>query len=261
MSYSARLRLVDSATKKVVGEALCKSTQGDDKNPPSKDQLLDNKASLLKAYLAKAASGCVNVFSANILNLSAAQNAVGSGAALPTVASRPSQSPSNTGNVPGDLNGNNPTDKVPSGSTQWTASATAGRTLINSNESKLATTVTKNMPTASVATNAGRQLTGEEMRTHFVNLGTVSGHSPSGAKMVYEVGADGTLGVRNLDKGGSTTGTYEIKEADSKICIGIYGGSGWRVMQDCYRLYQIGVDMFAMRSATDSYFFTYIKSQ
>jgi hypothetical protein len=106
-----------------------------------------------------------------------------------------------------------------------------------------------------------RQLTGEEMRIHFVNLGTVSGHNPGGAKMLYEVGQDGSLLVRNIDKGGSTTGSYEIKGAENQICIGIYGGTGWRMMQDCYRLYQVGADMFEMKSATDNYFFTYIKPQ
>jgi hypothetical protein len=106
-----------------------------------------------------------------------------------------------------------------------------------------------------------RQLTGEEMRTHFVNLGTVSGHNPGGAKMLYEVGQDGSLLARNIDKGGSTTGAYEIKEAENKICIAIYGGNVWRMMQDCYRLYQVGADMFEMKSATDNYFFTYINPQ
>lgn len=82
VSYNARLRLIDSSTKKVIAEEGCKSTQGDDKNPPSKDQLLDNKASLLKAYLGQAASGCINLFSKDILKLSVEQNTVGIGAAL-----------------------------------------------------------------------------------------------------------------------------------------------------------------------------------
>jgi len=106
-----------------------------------------------------------------------------------------------------------------------------------------------------------RQLTGEEMRTHFVTLGTVSGHNPGGAKMLYAIDQSGGLEARNIDKGGGTMGSYEIKEAENKICIGIYGGNNWRSMQDCYRLYQIGADTFAMRSTTDKYFFTYVKPQ
>ncbi|WP_143036294.1 hypothetical protein [Collimonas sp. OK242] len=120
-------------------------------------------------------------------------------------------------------------------------------------------------PAANIQATPGsyveRQLTGEEMRTHFMTLGSVSGHNPSGAKMLYEIDQNGGLEARNLDKGGGTMGSYEIKEAENKICIGIYGGSNWRVMQDCYRLYQVGADMFAMRSTTDKYFFTYIKPQ
>jgi hypothetical protein len=95
------------------------------------------------------------------------------------------------------------------------------------------------------------------MQQHFSNLGTVTGHSPSGSKMQYDVGQDGRLEVKNLDKGGGTMGAYEFKQAENQICIAIYGGSGWRMMQDCYRLYQVSAGTFAMRSATDKYFFTY----
>ncbi|AMO97087.1 hypothetical protein CFter6_4496 [Collimonas fungivorans] len=105
--------------------------------------------------------------------------------------------------------------------------------------------------------NGERQLTGKEMQQHFSSLGTVTGHSPSGAKMLYDVGQGGRLEVKNLDKGGGTMGAYEFKEAENQICLTIYGGSGWRIMQDCYRLYQVNAGTFAMRSATDKYFFTY----
>lgn len=107
------------------------------------------------------------------------------------------------------------------------------------------------------ARNGERQLTGKEMQQHFSNLGTVTGHSPSGAKMLYDVGQGGRLEVKNLDKGGGTMAAYEFKEAENQICITVYGGSGWRIMQDCYRLYQVNAGTFAMRSATDRYFFTY----
>jgi hypothetical protein len=69
VSYSARLRLIDSSTKNVVAETACQSVQGDDKNPPTKDQLLENKATLLKEYLNKAAAGCVEVLSKDVLRL------------------------------------------------------------------------------------------------------------------------------------------------------------------------------------------------
>jgi hypothetical protein len=105
--------------------------------------------------------------------------------------------------------------------------------------------------------NAERQLTGKEMQQHFSNLGTVTGHSPSGTKMLYDVGQGGRLEIKNLDKGGGTMAAYEFKETENQICIAIYGGSGWRIMQDCYRLYQVSAGTFAMRSATDKYFFTY----
>ena len=67
--YAATLRLIDTNNKSVVAETLCRSTQGDDKNPPSKTKLIDNNAELLKSYLNKAAADCIEVFSKDILKL------------------------------------------------------------------------------------------------------------------------------------------------------------------------------------------------
>lgn len=67
--YNARLRLIDSTKKTVLAETMCSTVQGDDKNPPTKDQLLDNKAGLLKEYLGKAATTCVDLLAKDILKL------------------------------------------------------------------------------------------------------------------------------------------------------------------------------------------------
>jgi hypothetical protein len=69
VTYGGRLRLIDVVTKSVVAESGCSAVQGDDKNPPTKDQLLDNNAQLLKSYLAKAASDCVDVLARDVLKL------------------------------------------------------------------------------------------------------------------------------------------------------------------------------------------------
>lgn len=69
VSYSARARLIDTSTRQVVAETVCQSVQGDDKNPPTKDQLLEKEATLLKTYLQKAAAGCVEVLSKEMLSL------------------------------------------------------------------------------------------------------------------------------------------------------------------------------------------------
>ncbi|WP_067279817.1 hypothetical protein [Mitsuaria sp. 7] len=58
--YSARVRLIDAATKTVVAEAGCRSVPSDDKNAPTYDELLADKAALLKSHLAKAAAECVD---------------------------------------------------------------------------------------------------------------------------------------------------------------------------------------------------------
>ncbi|WP_447981958.1 hypothetical protein [Achromobacter kerstersii] len=69
VSYTARLRLIDAATKAVVAESACTGVQGDDKNPPTKDQLLENGAGLLKGYLAKAGEACTEVLARDVLKL------------------------------------------------------------------------------------------------------------------------------------------------------------------------------------------------
>lgn len=74
VSYSARLRLINVATKEVVAEGPCVSTQGDDQNPPTKTELLEHNAFLLKAYLAKAEAACTNFFAATTLKLPVAAN-------------------------------------------------------------------------------------------------------------------------------------------------------------------------------------------
>jgi hypothetical protein len=67
--YNARLRVIDTKNGKVIGESMCKLMQGDDKNPPTYDQLLADKAELLKTYLSKAAKECVPVLAKDILLL------------------------------------------------------------------------------------------------------------------------------------------------------------------------------------------------
>ncbi len=69
VTYSARLRLIDTNAKRVVAETMCQTVQGDDAKPPTKDQLLENKASLLKEYLGKGASACVDVLAKDVLLL------------------------------------------------------------------------------------------------------------------------------------------------------------------------------------------------
>lgn len=67
--YNARLRLIDTRTSKVIAETMCQTVQGDDNNPPTHDQLLENNASLLKDYLSKGASQCVDVLAKDVLML------------------------------------------------------------------------------------------------------------------------------------------------------------------------------------------------
>jgi hypothetical protein len=69
--YSARVRVIETATKSVVAETLCNTTQGDDAKPPSYDQMVAERAALLKSYMAKAASACADLIAKDLLQLHA----------------------------------------------------------------------------------------------------------------------------------------------------------------------------------------------
>jgi len=69
VTYSARLRLIETSSKRVVAETLCSGAQGDDQNPPTKDQLLENQAALLRTYFDRAADSCVQLLSRDVLQL------------------------------------------------------------------------------------------------------------------------------------------------------------------------------------------------
>ena len=66
VTYAARMRLIDASSRKVVAETSCETARGDEKNPVTRDQLLNNNASLLKTYLNKSASDCVDLLARDI---------------------------------------------------------------------------------------------------------------------------------------------------------------------------------------------------
>jgi hypothetical protein len=68
--YSARVRVIETATKDVAAESLCTTVQGDDAKPPTYDQLLADKAALLKSLLDKATTQRVDVIAKELLQLS-----------------------------------------------------------------------------------------------------------------------------------------------------------------------------------------------
>jgi hypothetical protein len=69
VTYSARVRLIDTATRRVVAETACQTVQGDDAKPPTKDDLLAANASLLKSYLDKGAAACVDVVAKDLFQI------------------------------------------------------------------------------------------------------------------------------------------------------------------------------------------------
>jgi len=102
----------------------------------------------------------------------------------------------------------------------------------------------------------GRQIIGEEIKGRFTNLGTVSGNTPSGANIRLSIDKDGTLNIKNIDRGGYTAGTYRFNEYDNQICFFCYG-KAWNMMQTCYHLSEVAPKKMLMQSTSTNYYFTY----
>lgn len=67
--YSAKLRLIEKTSQKVVAEGFCSRVPDQDENSPSYDQLLADKAARLKSELRIAADKCISEFKSDILNI------------------------------------------------------------------------------------------------------------------------------------------------------------------------------------------------
>lgn len=68
--YSAKARLINTATESIVAEGFCKTIPPEDAaNAPTYDELLDREAIRLKQELSSAANKCVNSFKREMLLL------------------------------------------------------------------------------------------------------------------------------------------------------------------------------------------------
>lgn len=122
--------------------------------------------------------------------------------------------------------------------------------------------------TALTSGPTGRQIVGAEFITHVRSLGPVMAKAPSLTKLRLNFRANGLLSVVSLDGGGDATGVYTVKEAESSLCLVVhslsasYQGSGprWKMLQDCYRLFDLGSNSFVMRSVNEDYAIFYTKN-
>lgn len=67
--YSAKLRLVDTRSKKLLAEGFCARVPDQTKDSPSRDQLLADKAARLKSELRIAADQCIPEFASKVLGI------------------------------------------------------------------------------------------------------------------------------------------------------------------------------------------------
>jgi hypothetical protein len=69
IAYGAHFRLIDAAQRNVIAEMECRSVQGEDDDPPSMTQLLQNQAALLKEYVEKNGRFCSGLIATELLGL------------------------------------------------------------------------------------------------------------------------------------------------------------------------------------------------
>ncbi|HEU4887739.1 MAG TPA: hypothetical protein VFV49_07635 [Thermoanaerobaculia bacterium] len=74
--YSAKARLIDTKTRKILAEGFCARVPDKTEDAPGYDELLDNQAARLKQELKTAADHCISEFRAKVLTSSGRPNAV-----------------------------------------------------------------------------------------------------------------------------------------------------------------------------------------
>ena len=65
--YSVKVRLIDTHRRMTLAEAFCVRKDDDDKNPPTRDELLADQAALLKIRLRDDAGACASELATKIL--------------------------------------------------------------------------------------------------------------------------------------------------------------------------------------------------
>ena len=116
------------------------------------------------------------------------------------------------------------------------------------------------VPTTTKAVPTDRQITGNEFREHLSNLGTADTITSTGANIYIDFRSDGDLWLRNLRSGGSSTsGTYTIRNDINQICL-IVRRMDWSVFNNCYQLFDLGGNRFAMRSISGDHYFNYSRN-
>jgi hypothetical protein len=68
VTYSARARIFDTSTGKLVAQIPCTYVSDDEKTAVTYDQLLENNAALLKSKLESAGKSCTNIFMQHIVS-------------------------------------------------------------------------------------------------------------------------------------------------------------------------------------------------
>ncbi|HYD42358.1 MAG TPA: hypothetical protein VEB43_16135 [Anaeromyxobacter sp.] len=66
--YHARIRLIATGSKKVMAESMCKVLPADFGDTPTRDELLDHEAALLRQHMAMATNKCIDVLSEAVLS-------------------------------------------------------------------------------------------------------------------------------------------------------------------------------------------------
>ncbi len=110
-----------------------------------------------------------------------------------------------------------------------------------------------------------RQLPSEEMRKHFENFVLVSNKGSFIAGMQLDFRTNGNLTVRDPATRQEFYGTFRFKDSGNQICLMVNPRRGssespYKVLQDCYRQFEVSKNNFALRSISDSTVLLYTKN-
>lgn len=122
--------------------------------------------------------------------------------------------------------------------------------------------VAEQLPNKGIANvDQGRQVTGDELRSHFVSLGTVNAHSSSIDRLTINFRANGFHNMSGASSGSGVGGSYTIKDSENQVCLSVHSASGYQVaytaLGDCYRLFEQAAGEFMLISLDGKTFIKY----
>lgn len=106
-----------------------------------------------------------------------------------------------------------------------------------------------------------RQMSGNEIAIHLLSLGKVAAIAHDGKSYWLHVQSANSFNMELQGGHTGTSGVYAIHADKGEVCLSVFRSRAfeWYGWSDCFKLYDLGGERFALRSVSDVYSLTYQK--